>query len=91
MCIRDRTYTVSHLDIDKPVFIKSYTKDGLVYLVVQDTYSGIDYENIRGLRPESYDIEEGVITFKIPETSTSVTIPDHAGNELKLLISPTEE
>ena len=59
--------------------------------MVQDTYSGIDYGNIRGLKPESYDIEEGIITFRIPETPTSVIIPDHAGNELKLLVSPIEE
>ena len=86
-----KTYTVSHLDMDKPVFIKSYTKDDLIYLVVQDTYSGIDYGNIRGLKPVSYDIEEGIITFRIPKTPTSVIIPDHAGNELKLLVSPIEE
>lgn len=86
-----KTYTVTHLDMDKPVFIKSYTKDDLIYLVVQDTYSGIDYGNIRGLKPVSYDIEEGIITFRIPKTPTSVIIPDHAGNELKLLVSPIEE
>ena len=86
-----KTYTVSHLDMDKPEFIKSYTQDDLIYLVVQDTYSGIDYGNIRGLKPESYDIEEGIITFRIPKTPTSVIIPDHAGNELKLLVSPIEE
>ena len=62
-----KTYTVTHLDMDKPVFIKSYTKDDLIYLVVQDTYSGIDYGNIRGLKPVSYDIEEGIITFRIPK------------------------
>lgn len=83
-----RTYEVTHLDTDKPDFIQSYTKDNLVYLVVQDTYSGINYAGITGLTPVSYDESTGTIVFQIPDTPQTVTIPDNAGNELTLLISP---
>ena len=83
-----RTYAVTHLDTNKPEFIQSYTQDDKVYLVVQDTYSGINYAGITGLTPTSYDESTGTIAFDIPVEPQSVTIPDNAGNELTLLISP---
>lgn len=85
-----RTYQVSHLDTDKPELISSRSKDELIYLELLDTYSGIDYENIVGLTPESIDTDTGIVTFCIPETPTTVTIPDNAGNELTLLLSPVQ-
>ena len=86
--IATRTYKVSHLDTEKPSLIRSYSQNGLVYLEVLDAYSGINYDNITGLTPESYDISTGTIVFKIPDAPTTVTIPDNAGNELTLLLSP---
>ncbi len=85
-----RTYTVAHIDTEKPVFIDSYSKDGYVYILVQDTYSGIDYENISGLVPEAYDEDTGLITFRVPDVTTTLTIPDKAGNEISLLLSPVK-
>lgn len=83
-----RTYKVSHLDTDKPDLIRSYSQNGLVYLEVLDAFSGINYDKIMGLTPESYDTATGTIVFKIPDTPTTLTIPDNAGNELTLLLSP---
>lgn len=83
-----KTYKVCHLDTEKPEFIRSYSENGIVYLEVRDTYSGIDYDNISGLTPVSYDEEKGLIAFTIPEAPTQITIPDRAGNELLLLLSP---
>ena len=34
------------------------------------------------------DEEKGLIAFTIPEAPTQITIPDRAGNELLLLLSP---
>lgn len=85
-----QTYEVTHLDMDKPAFIQSYTQGDLVYLVVRDTYSGIDYENISGMTPQSIDEDTGTIAFTIPDEPQTVTIPDKAGNELMLLISPVK-
>ena len=82
------SYEVTHLDTDKPVFIHSYTQGNQVFLVVQDTFSGINYAGITGLTPTSYDESTGTIAFDIPVEPQSVTIPDNAGNELTLLISP---
>lgn len=70
---------------DKPALSQSYTQGDLVYLVVRDTYSGIDYDNISGLTPQSIDAESGTIAFTIPDEPQTVTIPDKAGNELMLL------
>lgn len=83
-----RTYTVAHIDTEKPEFIDSYSKDGYVYILVQDTFSGIDYDNISGLAPEDYDEDTGLLTFKVPDKATTLTIPDKAGNEISLLLSP---
>lgn len=88
--IGSSSYEVVHIDTDKPKFIDSYSKNGYVYLSVADTYTGIDYENITGLTPESYDEEKGLLVFKMPSTSATVTIPDKAGNELVLLLSQVE-
>jgi hypothetical protein len=83
-----RTYTVSQIDTDRPEYVDSYSKDGYVYIIMRDTYSGIDYDNITGLKPEEYDENTGLITFKVPDEATTVTIPDKAGNETSLLLSP---
>lgn len=86
-----RTYTVVHLDKDKPILTNSYSKDGFVYLQVIDTYSGIDYKNISGLTPDHFDTDSGTIVFPIPSSPVTVTIPDNAGNKLVLLLSPVNE
>lgn len=86
----EQTYEVTHIDTEKPQLIQSYSQNGVIYLVVRDTYSGVDYEGITGLTPESVDEETGTIGFQIPQTPQTVTIPDHAGNELTLLISPVD-
>ena len=83
-----RTYQVSHLDTDKPELVNSYSQDGIVYLEILDTFSGIDYDHITGITPESVNTDTGVIAFHIPDNPTTVTIPDNAGNELTLLLSP---
>ena len=83
-----RTYQVSHLDTDKPELVNSYSQDGIVYLEILDTFSGIDYDHITGITPESVNTDTGVIAFRIPDNPTTVTIPDNAGNELTLLLSP---
>ena len=59
-----------------------------MYILVRDTYSGIDYENISGLEPEEYDETTGLITFRVPSDTVTLTIPDKAGNEISLLLSP---
>lgn len=92
-----KTYEVSHLDTDKPELLNSYTEDGYVYLVVRDTYSGIDYENVTGtdseggkVAPVSYDADAETIAFELPKQTVNVSIPDKSGNVLQILLSPTE-
>ncbi len=79
---------VTHIDSEKPEFLDSYSENGYVYILVRDTYSGIDYDNISGMTPEKYDENTGLITFKVPKSTVTITIPDKAGNEISLLLSP---
>ena len=83
-----RQFKVAHIDSEKPEFIDSYSKDGYVYVLVRDRFSGIDYDNITGLTPVEYDEETGLIKFKVPDKPTPVDIPDKAGNVESLLLSP---
>ena len=83
-----RSYKVLHLKKKKPVLKDSYSKDGYVYLEVMDTYSGIDYPNIGGYAPDHFDTKTGMIVYPVPDEPVTVTIPDNAGNELVLLLSP---
>lgn len=60
-----------------------------MYLEILDTFSGIDYDHITGITPESVNTDSGVIAFPpFPDSPTTVTVPDNAGNELTLLLSP---
>ena len=85
-----RFYKVRHLDKEKPVLKDSYSKDGYIYLEVMDTYSGIDYPNIGGYAPDHFDTKTGMIVYPVPDEPVTVTIPDNAGNELVLLLSPVD-
>ena len=85
-----RSYKVRHLDKEKPVLKDSYSKNGYVYLEVMDTYSGIDYPNIGGYAPDHFDTKTGMIVYPVPDEPVTVTIPDNAGNELVLLLSPVD-
>ena len=85
-----RFYKVRHLDKEKPVLKDSYSKDGYIYLEVMDTYSGIDYPNIGGYAPDHFDTKTGMIVYPVPDAPVTVTIPDNAGNELVLLLSPVD-
>ncbi|MDD7718196.1 MAG: hypothetical protein PUJ11_01655 [Eubacteriaceae bacterium] len=81
-------YQVEHLDMDAPVYTGSFCEDGLVHILVKDTFSGIDIDNVEGLEPVSYSEETGDIAFAIPDEPTSVVIHDKAGNNLNILLSP---
>lgn len=94
--ISTKSYDVTHLDMDKPDLIKSYTDNGKIYIQVRDTYSGIDYDNIKGLDTEQQDVaplsidrETDTAVFTIPATPITISVPDNAGNELQILLSPT--
>lgn len=92
-----KSYDVTHIDMDKPNLIRTYTEDGNVYLNIKDTYSGIDYDNIVGLdaeqneiTPVSTDKDTSTVVFKIPTEPLTISVPDNAGNVLQLVISPTQ-
>lgn len=83
-----RNYEVNHIDTERPKFVSSRVEDGIVYITIEDTYSGIDFDNIQGLKPISIDEESGEIAFNIPDDVTTVIVSDKAGNELQLLLQP---
>ena len=88
-------YNVNYIDSEKPELVNYYTKNGLVCIVVKDSYSGIDFSGITAkdasgasVSPVSCDKDTETITFSIPSSSVRVSIPDNAGNILVLVISP---
>lgn len=91
------SYDVTHIDMEKPNLVKTYTENGNVLLILKDTYSGIDYDNIVGLdaaqnkiTPISIDKEKNTVVFNIPTEPLTVSVPDNAGNVLQLVISPAQ-
>lgn len=86
--VRNRKYTVNYLDTERPVFLGSKLSGSSIIITVEDTYSGINYDGIEGLKVISFDKEEGTITFKLPSEPTVVKVPDNAGNLLEMLVSP---
>lgn len=85
---RTRTYEVQPFDNVAPVLLHSEIVDQQVILTLQDTYSGIDYENISGATPDSYDAEDCILVYNLPPSDITLSIPDHAGNILTLTLSP---
>lgn len=90
-------YEVTYIDTEKPALVRSYSENGIVYLVLRDMYSGIDYDSISavdsdGQKTEAHSVDEenGVISYIIPEDPITVSIPDKAGNVLNLLVSPVK-
>lgn len=88
-------YDAYFIDSDKPALATYYTQDGLVYLVVRDAYSGINYDaitaedtNLKSYTPVSFDKDSGTIAYAIPTTTLRVRIPDNAGNTLVLKVAP---
>lgn len=83
-----RSYNLIPFDTEAPELISSDKHDGKVYLTVKETYSGINYDGITGMTPESYDSQSGLIVFPTPVTETNVIIPDNAGNLLTVNLLP---
>lgn len=83
-----RTYEVRPFDHVAPTLLHSEVADQQVILTLQDTYSGIDYENISGATPDSYDAENCILVYNLPPSDIMLSIPDHAGNVLTLTLSP---
>lgn len=95
--IASKEYEVTYIDTEKPTLVRSYSKKGIVYLVLRDMYSGIDYDSISavdsdGQKTEAHSLDKknGIISYLIPEDPITVTIPDKAGNVLNLLVSPVK-
>ena len=89
------TITVTQIDSKAPALISSQVSSKKVYLYVSDSESGIDYESIYALDahsntilPASYDSENGYVVFESPASAINVYIPDMAGNELILILTP---
>lgn len=83
-----RKYEVNFLDTDKPEYLSSRTDGSYIYILVQDTFSGIDYDSISGISLVSVDTDAGELKIKRPSKVSVLKIPDNAGNMLELRVSP---
>ena len=57
---------------------------------IEDPRYEIFYPNISGYAPDHFDAKTGMIVYPVPDAPVTVTIPDNAGNELVLLLSPVD-
>lgn len=92
-----KKYEIENLDTEKPVLADSSVKNGIVRLTVEDAQTGIDYDNISiatadGQDAEIFTIDEaaGIVSFRLSGEPLYVSIPDHAGNTLNIVISPAQ-
>ena len=84
---------VNNVDLKAPVMISSEVDQKNVYLYLSDSGTGINYEDIEGVKgdgsivkPISYDKKTGCVVFAYPEGSLNVMIPDFAENTLQLVL-----
>lgn len=93
-----KEYLVTGIDVDAPVLQDISKADGFLYLTVTDGDGfGIDYSAVKAdltssggtIYPVSYDDSTGLIVFKYPFESMSVSVPDMNGNTLQLVITVT--
>lgn len=85
---------VEKVDLESPVLISTETGNGLVYLYLSDTGSGIDYANISAVsiegtavQPQFIDEASGCVAFPYPNGTLNVYILDFAENTLQLVIN----
>ena len=90
-----REVAITGIDTEHPAVTTHAVAEGKVFLYVTDEDSGVDYEGIYALtltgeelRPD-YDEVHGYFSFDYPEDSLYIYVPDHAGNQLHLILSPT--
>lgn len=86
--------SVTGVDCDAPVLLNSSLKNGELALYLDDDISGIDYKNIIAAdmsgnmyTPTSYDEDAQCVLFTDFNTNMNIFIPDHAGNELQLVLT----
>lgn len=89
------TIQITSVDTTSPSVTVDHITDNDVYLHVSDEGTGVDYESIfavdeAGVKvfPITFDPEDGYIVFQYPETALNVYIPDMAGNQLHLVVTP---
>lgn len=92
-----KTYEVTTVDLSPPNVVSDKADNEHIYIYLEDDLSGIDYENItardingKNLAPLSYDQTSNCVVFKYPDSTLNVTIPDHAGNKLQIVLTVKE-
>lgn len=92
-----KTYEVSTVDLSPPSVASDKADNDHIYIYLEDDLSGIDYENIKArdidgndVAPLSYDQTSDCVVFKYPDSTLNITVPDHAGNTLQIVLTVRE-
>ena len=87
--------TIDGVDTDAPALLSTDTGDSVVYFFVEDTGSGVDYDNITITAADGNhlplihaDHQTGCITLPYPTGALRVRIPDLRGNALDVSLKP---
>ncbi|NLD20552.1 MAG: hypothetical protein GX663_09995 [Clostridiales bacterium] len=92
--VATKTINVSTIDRQPPAVASDQTKDGVIYLHLEDKGSGVDYANIYGIDeagdeilPVDYSETQGYVAFDYPSSSLNLYIPDKSENVLRLILT----
>ena len=90
---------IAVLDDTPPSFDEEsvVTENGTLTITIEDSISGINYDSLYAtddagtkILPDSYDKENGEVTFKLEEGSLTVYVEDMAGNPNQALSASPE-
>lgn len=94
---RNRTeiVNVSGGDTTPPKLISQESSEGLTTLTLEDKESGIDFDHVEAklqdgteVKPAKINEDRKQVSFPFGSDALEVTIPDKAGNRLRLLLKP---
>lgn len=85
---------VSTIDRDVPNVVSDETKNGMIYIYLEDEGSGVAWQKIYAkksdgteFKPDKYDADAGWIAFKYPKESINIFVPDKSENILQLALT----
>ncbi len=92
--VNSQSILVEDVDVAAPTLLSNVQEGDTISLYVEDTDSGIDYDNVYAVKsdgetvkPVSIDEEAGRIDFAYPEYPMNIYIPDRADNVLHLVLT----
>lgn len=89
-----KTIEVDRVDLETPTVVSTEADENCVWLYLSDNVAGVDYGRISAVMengdvifPLTIDQTAERVAFSYPDGTLNIFIPDHAGNQLQLLMN----